>query len=54
MDLIYQVLFLKTTVMIKKEVTSVETKLLQAACRRTTNQVTVDDQTVAVNDGSNQ
>lgn len=58
MDLIYPGTVLKTTVNDQKEVTSVEIQIPQAGATDatvasadlTTNQVTVDDQTVAVND----
>lgn len=55
MDLIYPGTVLKTTVNDQKEVTSVEIQTPQAGATvasadLTTNQVTVDDQTVAVND----
>lgn len=55
MDLIYPGTVLKTTVNDQKEVTSVEIQTPQAGATDatadlTTNQVTVDDQTVAVND----
>ena len=58
MDLIYPGTVLKTTVNDQKEVTSVEiqtpqagsTDAIVASADLTTNQVTVDDQTVAVND----
>ena len=58
MDLIYPGTVLKTTVNDQKEVTSVEIQTPQAgaidatvaSADLTTNQVTVDDQTVAVND----